>query len=75
MDGITSGICQSKLVPTFGEAEADDRLAKTLLLCNAKTVDLYRREFQQTQKGQIGITLVSRYYSHRSELIYRMSIG
>lgn len=38
--------------------QPDVRLAKTLLLCNAKTVDLYRREFQPTQKGSIGITLV-----------------
>lgn len=35
------------------------RLAKTLLLCNARTVDLYRRQFQSTQRGTIGITLVS----------------
>ncbi|RSH90093.1 hypothetical protein EHS25_001426 [Saitozyma podzolica] len=33
------------------------KLAKTLLLCHAKTVDLYRREFQPTQSGKIGITL------------------
>jgi hypothetical protein len=30
------------------------RLAKHLLLCHAKTVDLYRREFQPTEKGTIG---------------------
>jgi hypothetical protein len=35
------------------------RLAKTLLLCNARTVDLYRREYQPSQEGKIGITLVS----------------
>lgn len=35
------------------------RLARILLLCHAKTVDLYRREFQPEQKGTIGITYVS----------------
>lgn len=35
------------------------RFAKSTLLCHAKTVDLYRREFQPEQKGIIGIVFVS----------------
>lgn len=30
---------------------------RSILLCHARTVDLYRREFKPTQKGVIGITL------------------
>lgn len=37
------------------------RLAKTLLLCNARTVDLYRKQYKAQQQGTIGITLVSLY--------------
>lgn len=35
------------------------RMAKNLLLCHAKTVELYRNKYQPKQSGEIGITLVS----------------
>jgi hypothetical protein len=55
--GLRAGYAQVSSEP-HTSIKANIRLAKTLLLCNAKTVDLYRREFQPTQKGSIGITLV-----------------
>lgn len=34
-------------------------MAKNLLLCHAKAVELYRTKYQPKQSGEIGITLVS----------------
>lgn len=62
-DGITSEICQSRSrslsLGSVLPSDTRNRLAKTLLLCNARTVNLYRREYKPKQNGTIGITLVS----------------
>lgn len=38
---------------------ADDSVGRNLLLTHARAVDIYRREFQPQQHGEIGITLQS----------------
>ena len=43
----------------FTKERAYISLARTLLLTHARAVNVYRKEFKESQKGQIGITLVS----------------
>lgn len=47
-------VCATRLI-----SPGPRRYAKNLLLCHAKTVDLYRKKYQSSQGGEIGITLVS----------------
>ncbi|WWC58901.1 uncharacterized protein I303_101446 [Kwoniella dejecticola CBS 10117] len=41
--------------PQWVHKQDHARFAKSLLLCHARTVDLYRKEYQQRQGGRIGI--------------------
>ncbi|PIN04882.1 Beta-glucosidase, lactase phlorizinhydrolase [Handroanthus impetiginosus] len=55
--------CKVTEVATKGDPGTEPYIvAHNLILAHAKAVDLYRRQFQQSQKGKIGITNVSKWF-------------